>query len=74
MAENQNTKPMTKKYSSLSLRAKILAGNLLIVLFTVAAMGYFMFYRSQVANEFIAEQFDVSVNREIENRSSRNQL
>ena len=68
MAENQNTKPMTKKYSSLSLRAKILAGNLLIVLFTVAAMGYFMFYRSQVANEFIAEQFDVSVNREIENR------
>jgi len=31
-------------------------------------MGYFVFYRSQVANEFLAEQFDTSVNREIENR------
>jgi GAF domain-containing protein/HAMP domain-containing protein len=53
---------------TLSLRAKLLLGNLLIVLVAVAAMGYFVFYRSQAANEFLVEQFDISVTREIENR------
>ena len=57
-----------KQRNAISLRAKILLGNLLIVLVTVAAMGYFVFYRSQSANEFLAEQFDTSVTREIENR------
>lgn len=54
--------------SSVSLRTKILLGNLLIVLITVAVMGYFVFYRSQAANRFIVNQFDATVNREIENR------
>jgi len=54
--------------NAVSLRAKILLANLLIVLITVAAMGFFVFSRSQAANEFLAEQFDTSVNREIENR------
>ena len=57
-----------KQRNAVSLRAKILLGNLLIVLVTVAAMGYFVFYRSQSANEFLAAQFDTSVTREIENR------
>jgi GAF domain-containing protein/HAMP domain-containing protein len=57
----------TRHRISLSLRAKILLGILLIILFTVAAMGYFVFYRSRSANEFLIEQFDVSVAREIEN-------
>lgn len=57
-----------KQRNAISLRAKILLGNLLIVLVTVAAMGYFVFYRSQSANEFLVEQFDTSVTREIENR------
>ena len=57
----------SQQRTSLSLRAKILLGILLIVLFTVAAMGYFVFYRSRAANEFLIEQFDVSVTREIEN-------
>jgi GAF domain-containing protein/HAMP domain-containing protein len=53
---------------NLSLRTKILLGNLLIVLTTVAVMGYFVFYRSQASNQFLINQFDISVNREIENR------
>ena len=57
-----------KQRNAISLRTKILLGNLLIVLVTVAAMGYFVFYRSQSANEFLAAQFDTSVAREIENR------
>jgi GAF domain-containing protein/HAMP domain-containing protein len=58
----------TGRRSFISLRTKILLGNLLIVLVTVAAMGYFVFYRSQAANEFLVNQFDISVTREIENR------
>jgi len=42
----------------------------MIVLVAVAAMGYFVFARSQAANEFLGEQFDISVTREIENRLS----
>lgn len=59
---------ITRQRNAISLRTKILLGNLLIVLVTVAVMGYFVFYRSQAANEFLASQFDISVNREIENR------
>ncbi|MGB7876860.1 MAG: GAF domain-containing protein [Anaerolineales bacterium] len=58
----------SEQRNAVSLRAKILLANLLIVLIAVAAMGYFVFYRSQAANEFLAEQFDISVTREIENR------
>lgn len=68
MTKTQNDQALTKRRAFLSLQSKILAGILLIVLFTVAAMGYFVFYRSQAANEFLADQFDVSVSREIENR------
>jgi GAF domain-containing protein/HAMP domain-containing protein len=57
-----------KQHNAFSLRAKIILANLLIVLVTVAAMGYFVFYRSQTANEFLEEQFDISVTRDIENR------
>ena len=57
---------ITRQRNAISLRTKILLGNLLIVLVTVAAMGYFVFYLA--ANEFLASQFDISVTREIENR------
>ena len=65
-SQSQTDKP--KQRNVISLRAKILLANLIIVLITVAAMGYFVFYRSRAANEFLAEQFDISVNREVENR------
>lgn len=71
MTETQNPQHPTQGVEprkTLSLRAKILLGNLIIVLITVAAMGYFVFYRSQAANAFLVEQFDISVSREIENR------
>ena len=51
-----------------SLSSKILIGNFLIVLLTVSAMGYFVFNRSQLTNEFLVNQVGVSVNQEIENR------
>ena len=71
MTDTKFSRPLPKKirqWNSISLRTKILLGNLLIVLITVAAMGYFVFYRSQVANKFLTDQFDISVTREIENR------
>lgn len=71
MTENQTSQDLAGKNRqrfTISLRTKILLGNLLIVLITVAAMGYFVFYRSQATNEFVVNQFDISVTREIENR------
>lgn len=65
---SQPSTEYTKQRNTVSLRSKIILGNLLIVLITVAAMGYFVFYRSQSANEFLVNQFDISVNREVENR------
>jgi len=58
----------TRKHFILPLRVKILLGILMVVLFTVSAMGYFVFYRSQQINQFLVEQFDESVIREIDNR------
>ena len=58
----------TNQRGTFSLRAKILLGNLLIALLTVAAMGYFVFNRSQSTNNFLVNQVGVSVNQEIENR------
>ena len=71
MTDTQISQPSienAKQSNAVSLRTKIILGNLLIVLVTVAAMGYFVFYRSQSANEFLVDQFDISVNHEIENR------
>ncbi len=71
MTDVQNTQQLnntTKTRGIGSLRTKILLGNLLIVLIAVAAMGFFVFYRSQSANQFLEKQFDLSVTREIENR------
>jgi GAF domain-containing protein/HAMP domain-containing protein len=73
MTEPQISQDLAKNIRqrfTISLRTKILLGNLLIVLITVAAMGYFVFYRSQAANEFLVNQFDMSVTSEIENRLS----
>ncbi len=61
-------KKNTMQRGDFSLRAKILLGNFLIVLLTVAAMGYFVFYRSQATNDFLVNQVGVSVDQEIENR------
>jgi len=64
----QNNEKGNKRRFSLTLRAKILLGILMVVLVTVSAMGYFVFYRSQQTNRFLIEQFDINVDREIENR------
>jgi GAF domain-containing protein/HAMP domain-containing protein len=71
MNENQTSITLNQNHTrrrSVSLRTKILLGSLIIVLFSVAAMGYFVFYRLQSANEFLVNQFDLSVDREIEYR------
>lgn len=61
-------KQSIKERNAFSLRVKILLGIFLIVLLTVAAMGYFVFNRSQSTNEFLVGQVSASVNQEIENR------
>ncbi|MBN1449955.1 MAG: GAF domain-containing protein [Anaerolineales bacterium] len=71
MNESQTTqvpKENTGQRGAFSLRAKILLGNFLIVLLTVAAMGYFVFYRSKATNDFLVNQVGISVDQEIENR------
>lgn len=68
MSNSQSQPDKSMKLHSVSLRAKILLANLFIVLITVTAMSYFVFSRSQATNEFLSEQFDISVTREIENR------
>ena len=65
---SQGSDKNTRQRITISLRTKILLGNLLIVLITIAAMGYFVFYRSEATNKFLINQFDISVTREIENR------
>ena len=65
---SQSSTEGTKQLNAISLRAKIILANLVIVLVTVAAMGYFVFNRSQSTNEFLISQVGVSVNQEIENR------
>ena len=71
MNETLNLQDIERKKGkriTLTLRVKILLGILAVVLLTVSAMGYFLFYRSQQINQFLVEQFDESVFREIENR------
>ena len=71
MHETLNTRAfenVAKKQITLTLRVKILLGILVVVLFTGSAMGFFVFYRSQQINQFLVDQFDESVIREIENR------
>jgi len=71
MNETVNSQASEKNVSqrgTLSLRAKVLLGNLLIALLTVAAMGFFVFNRSQSTNKFLIDQVGISVNQEIENR------
>lgn len=70
MTETQSSHPLQPDAQiriAVSLRAKFLLG-VLIVLVTVAGIGYFVFTRLQAANESLVQKFDASVAREIENR------
>jgi hypothetical protein len=71
MNETQVSQALHKKpghRSLISLRTKIITGNLLIVLI-IAAMGYFVFYRSQATTIFLLTNL-ISVSREIVGPSS----
>jgi GAF domain-containing protein len=67
-SSSQVRQKIIRQRGASSLRSKIFLGNFLIVLLTVTAMGYFVFYRSQTTNDFLVNQVGVSVNQEIENR------
>ncbi len=66
---NTSPKNSKEKHRQVALRlgTKITLGNILIVLIAVLSMGFFVYNRSQSANAFLIEQYDLSSRREIEN-------
>ena len=47
--------------SGLTLRSKLILGNMLIAILAIAILGYYIYYRAQVTNELQASQLDFSV-------------
>ena len=59
-----SAKPAVKKESSwgsLSLRTKLILGNILIIIIAVVGTGYYVYSRSSQANNFLANQLDKDV-------------
>jgi len=50
----------------LNLRAKLVLGNLAVVLLALVAMGYYVFFRAQQANAFLTGQLDESLRQKAE--------
>jgi GAF domain-containing protein/HAMP domain-containing protein len=50
----------------LNLRAKLVAGNVVIVLVALVAMGYYVFFRAQQSNLYLSNQLDESVRQQAE--------
>ncbi len=48
-------------FGSLSLRAKLILGNMLIIIIAVAATGYYVYSRSSQANAYLSNQLDTNV-------------
>jgi len=50
----------------LSLRAKLISGNLLIVFIALASMGYYVYFRAQEANTYLSSELDKNVRQKAE--------
>jgi GAF domain-containing protein/HAMP domain-containing protein len=48
-------------FGSPSLRAKLILGNMLIIIIAVAATGYYVYYRASQANAYLSNQLDTNV-------------
>jgi GAF domain-containing protein/HAMP domain-containing protein len=48
-------------FGSLSLRAKLILGNMLIIIIAVAATGYYVYSRASQANAYLSNQLDANV-------------
>jgi GAF domain-containing protein/HAMP domain-containing protein len=48
-------------FGSFSLRAKLILGNMLIIIIAVAATGYYVYSRSSQANAYLSNQLDTNV-------------
>jgi len=58
------TKPIAKRthlFGSLSLRAKLILGNMLIIIIAVVGTGYYVYGRANAANAYLAGQLDKNV-------------
>src|SRR6185436_6148695 len=51
----------TSFLGGLTLRAKLILGNMLIVVLAIAILGYYIYYRAQATNAVQANQLDSSV-------------
>ncbi len=52
----------------LSLRGKLIAGNMLITLLAIFGMGYYVYFRAQEANNYLTTQLQKSVNQNANNQ------
>lgn len=48
----------------LSMRARLILGNILVTFLAVSILGYYIFYRTQQSNAFLVGQLDQSINQQ----------
>lgn len=69
MTNQISPQPPFQKQASFGLfsfRARLILGNMLILLFTVAAMGYYIYTHSQEETAYLTSQLDASVRQHAE--------
>ena len=61
-----NLRATGKLFSGLSLRTKLIIGNLAITIIVIIILGSFMYYRSSQSNKYLSDQYQSSVILQIE--------
>src|SRR5512146_1652409 len=54
----------------LSLRSKLILGNMLITFVAIMAMGYYVYYRTQETNKYLVTKLDQAVQQKAEDKLS----
>ncbi|MEW6400455.1 MAG: GAF domain-containing protein [Chloroflexota bacterium] len=73
MKSSTNQSPQSSKRSlarPLSLRARLVVGNILLAFVAIMAMGYYVYYRTQETNRYLSAQLEQSVQQKAEDTLS----
>ena len=57
-------------FGRLSLRARLILGNMLITFIAITGMGYYIYFRAQESNTFLTTQLETSVRNKAEDKLS----
>lgn len=79
MSINSNSTPNKRSswrfsWGALSLRLKLVLGNILVTFLAIAGMGYYVYYRAQQANSYLATQLDASINQQAQQQLNSTSL